>query len=117
VKRLDIEVRSEPGPAKSTLEAAARRLGYRVSQSGDAGPRAGLLLIDARGGASPSGAALSRDLRPTLIVAEFADEDLCDSVRAHEHIIAIINPRASDAALRVGLASCEIIGGRQVAAA
>lgn len=117
MKQLDIEVRSEPGPAKSTLEAAARRLGYRVRQPGDAGPRAGLLLIDARGDASPSEAALACDLRPTLIVAESADVDLCDSVRAHGHVIVIINPRSLGAALRVGLASCEMIEGRHVAAA
>ena len=114
---LDIEVRGQPGPAKSTLEAALRRLGYRVREPGAAGPQADLLLLDTRGAPTPSDAELAFDPRPTLLVAETAPTDLCESVQAHEHVVVVVDSAASEATLRVALSVCAMIGGRQAAAA
>lgn len=114
---LDIEVRSQPGPARSTLEAALRRLGYRVREPGAAGPPAEFLLLDTRGAAPASHEDLALDPRPTLIVAETAPMDLCESVQAHEHVVLVVDSAASEATLRVALPVCAMIGGRQAAAA
>ena len=117
MKGLDIEVRGQPGPAKITLEAALDRLGYRVRELGATGPQAELLLLDTRGAATPSDADLAFDSRPTLLVAETAPTDLCESVQAHEHVVLVVDPVASEATLRVALSVCAMIGGRQAAAA
>lgn len=114
---LDIEVRSQTGPTRATLEASVSHLGYHVRQPGRGGPQAELLLLDMRGERTPSKAELGSDARPTLVVAETAPTDLCDAVRAHEHVVLVVDPAASEATLRVGLAVCAMIGGRQVAAA
>lgn len=117
MEEMDIEVRSQAGPARSTLEAVLRRLGCRVREPGVDGPPAELVVLDTRGAGPASDAELALDPRPTLIVAESAPPALCESARAHEHVVLVVDSAASEATLRVALPMCALIGGREAAAA